>query len=192
MDCSYYVPNRLPRTSNSRILFTGTSAERNMVALRQFVKNVVPLILNELPEVELLVAGDFSPRAQAEFAGQAHMRFTGRVDDMRPFFNQSDVFIAPFTDTHGSKLKIAEAMAMAIPIVSTTMGIRGFPLIDGESVLLADSPPQFAKHVVSLLREPEQCMALGSAARKKALSTIDWSVLGKRLVAIVHATQAAL
>jgi glycosyltransferase involved in cell wall biosynthesis len=192
VDCSYYFPNRMQRTSNSRLLFTGTSAERNMVALRQFVKNVLPLIQNEVPEVELLVGGDFSVKAQAEFAGHTKIRFTGRIDDIRPAFNQSDVFVAPFSDTHGSKLKIAEAMAMAMPIVSTTMGIRGFPLIDGESVLIADSPTQFAKQVVTLLREPQQCMALGRAAREVALSTIDWSVLGKRLVAIVQATQDAL
>jgi glycosyltransferase involved in cell wall biosynthesis len=189
VDCSYYVPDRMQRKSNPCLLFTGTSAERNMVALRQFVKDIFPLIHHEVPEVELLVAGDFSVKAQAEFADIAQMRFTGRVDDMRPFFNQGDVFIAPFIDAHGSKLKIAEAMAMAIPIVSTPMGVRGFQLIDGDSVLIGDSPPLFAKHIVMLLREPEQRLALGSAAREVALSTIDWRVLGKRLVAIVQATQ---
>jgi glycosyltransferase involved in cell wall biosynthesis len=182
VDCSYYVPRREARSGPPRLLFTGTSAARNMTALHRFVRNIFPLIRSQVPDVELLVGGNFSPAAQAEFAGVPNMRFTGRVDDMRPVFDQSDVFVAPFEETHGSKLKIAEAMAMAMPIVSTTQGIRGFALRDGESVLIADSAESFASCVVTLLQNSDLQQRLGDMARQIALQTIDWSVLGRRLV----------
>jgi len=134
--CSYYAPDRKTRTDPPRILFTGTSAPRNMIALHQFVSNVFPLIQKELPKAELLVGGNFHAKAQAKFKDNSNIRFTGRVDDMRPLFNQSDVYIAPFEETHGSKLKIAEAMAMGMCIVSTPEGVRGFPLVDGKSVFI--------------------------------------------------------
>ena len=192
VDCSYYVPDRKTRTVPPRILFTGTSAPRNMTALKQFVHNVFPLIKKELPETELLVGGNFHAKAQAKFKDNSNIRFTGRVDDMRPLFNQSDVYIAPFEETHGSKLKIAEAMAMGMCIVSTPEGVRGFPLVDGKSVFIGHSNKQFAEHVAQLLRNPVQRERAGALAREVALSTIDWKVLGKRLVNIVKTTGEAL
>ncbi|MFZ2486572.1 MAG: glycosyltransferase family 4 protein [Anaerolineae bacterium] len=189
VDCSYYVPRRGPRNGPPRLLFTGTSAARNMTALHTFVRDVFPLIRQQVPDVELLVGGNFNAKAQEEFASVSNMRFSGRVDDIRPLFDQSDVFVAPFAEVHGSKLKIAEAMAMAIPIVSSTQGIRGFPLINGRSVLIADNAFEFATHTVSLLRDPEHGFVLGQTARDLALSTIDWQPLGKRLVKIVKTSQ---
>lgn len=192
VDCAHYVPDRKTRTGLPRILFTGTSAPRNMIALHQFVHNVFPLIQKELPETELLVGGDFHAKAQAKFKDNSNIRFSGRVDDLRPLFNQSDVYIAPFEETHGSKLKIAEAMAMGMCIVSTPEGVRGFPLVDGESVFIAHSSKQFAAHVTRLLRDPFQRERAGTLAREVALSTIDWKVLGRRLVNIVKTTEKAL
>lgn len=191
VDCSYYVPDRKTRTGPQRILFTSTSAPRNMTALHQFVSNVFPLIQKELPETELLVGGNFHARAQAKFKDNSNIRFTGRVDDMRPLFNQSDVYIAPFEETHGSKLKIAEAMAMGMCIVSTLEGVRGFPLVDGKSVFIGHSNIQFAEHVTRLLRNPVERERAGALAREVALATVDWKVLGKRLINIVKTTGKA-
>lgn len=189
VDCSYYVPRRDARNGPPRLLFTGTSAARNMTALHGFVSDAFHLIRQQVPDVELLVGGNFSAKAQAEFAGVPNMRFSGRVDDMRPLFDQSDVFVAPFAETHGSKLKIAEAMAMAMPIVSTVQGVRGFTLLNGESVLIAHDLQEFAANTVALLQSPERRTALGQAARQVALSKIDWKILGKRLVQIIKTTQ---
>jgi glycosyltransferase involved in cell wall biosynthesis len=190
VDCSYYVPDRTTgKGSPPRLLFTGTSAARNMAALRQFACDVLPLVQCEVPDVELLVAGNFGAKAQARFSAYRNVRFTGQVDDIRPFFNQSDVFVAPFEETHGSKLKIAEAMAMEMAIVSTPQGIRGFSLVNDESVLIAHNEEQFASHVVALLRDQPRRQSLGAAAREVALSTVDWPVLGKRLVGIIHSVE---
>jgi len=186
VDCSYYVPNTQKRSGQFRLLFTGTSASRNMIALHQFVYNVFPLIQKELPETKLLVGGDFHVKAQAKFNKYSNIRFTGRVEDIRPIFNASDVYVAPFEETHGSKLKIAEAMAMGMAIVSTPEGIRGFPLVDGKSVLVAHNNEQFASHTVSLLNDPVKRKRIGVEARKIAETFIDWQVLGNRLVRIIN------
>ncbi len=188
VDCAYLTPDRTSQSNRPRLLFTGTSAGRNVTALRQFVCNTLPLIQQRIPNVELLVAGNFSPQAQLEFRPFSALRFTGRVEDMRPYFNQSHVFVAPFEETHGSKLKIAEAMAMAMPIVSTAQGVRGFALTHGQSALIADNNVEFASCCVALLLSSEYRERLGQAARQKALETIDWPVLGKRLVELVEDT----
>jgi glycosyltransferase involved in cell wall biosynthesis len=188
IDCSHYLPYRENRLGPPRLLFTGTSAARNIMALRIFVREVLPLIQVKIPDVELVIGGNFSIASQSEFSNMQNIRFTGKVDDMRPYFNQSDVFISPFQETHGSKLKVAEAMAMAMPIVSTPQGVRGFALVDGESVMIARNANEFADHCIALLRQPERRWMLGQAAREVALATIDWKILGKRLNQIVGET----
>lgn len=191
VDCTYLTPDRSQRSlydARPRLLFTGTSAGRNMTALRRFVRTVLPLIQRQIPDVELLVAGNFTSQAQSEFRSFPAMRFTGRVDDIRPYFNQSDVFVAPFEETHGSKLKIAEAMAMALPIVSTLQGVRGFDLVHERSALLASTEQEFATHCVSLLKSSDLRETLGQTARGLATQTRDWKVLGERLRVLVHDT----
>lgn len=192
VDCTYYFPDRTAGTTSFRLLFTGTSAPRNVTALSQFVNNVWPLVRQEFPQIELLVAGNFKPDAQVAFKKYENVRFTGKVDDMRPYFNQSDVFVASFEETHGSKLKIAEAMAMGIPIVSTPEGIRGFSLVEGESVLVARDKEQFASQIASLLNDPNKRERIGNMARHVALATIDWQVLGQRLIQKIQAVHKKL
>lgn len=186
IDCSYYVPNRNGAAHPPRLLFTGTSASRNVKALREFVRSILPRIRAEIPTVELVVAGNFSAASQQEFSTVAGMKFTGKVDDIRPFFNTSDVFIAPFTETHGSKLKIAEAMAMGIPIVSTPQGVRGFQVTDGREVRVANTNQQFADLAVELLRRPDLRNYMGEAGRAVAVTTLDWGVLGNKIQCIVE------
>lgn len=188
VDCSMYIPKRELINIPPRILFTGTSVPRNMTALRQFVSNVFPLIEKKLPDIELLVAGNFHSRAQSNFKKYKNIHFTGYVDDIKPFFNQSLLYIAPFRETHGSKLKIAEAMSMSMCIVSTPKGVRGFHLVDRESVFISHNDNEFAELVVSLLKDREKREKVGSGARVIAQSTIDWKILGTILFNIIDST----
>jgi glycosyltransferase involved in cell wall biosynthesis len=192
VDCVEFAPHKTPEAHPPRILFTGTSAIRNVTALRDFVANVWPHVRQARPEAEFVVAGRFNPVAQAEFADVPGMRFTGFVEDIRPWFDCSDVFVAPFRQAHGSKLKIAEAMAMGMAIVSTPEGVRGFALQDGQSVSVAHTNEQFAAQVIELLNQPERRERMGEAARQVALATIDWAVLGERLRAIVDDVEREL
>lgn len=185
VDCGYLTPVQRTAIDRPRVLFTGTSARRNVEALRDFTARIMPRVREAVPDVELLVGGNFSASAQRGFRESPGVRFTGRVPDMRPVFGQSDVFIAPFRDAHGSKLKIAEAMAMAMAIVTTPEGVRGFPLRHGASALVAGTDREFAECVVRLLRDPIERAALGRRARALAEAELHWPRLGERLEALV-------
>jgi len=193
VDCSYYVPDHdgLDRQP-PRLLFTGTSAARNITALRWFTDMVWPLIGKQAPDVELLIGGDFDPKAQALFRRIPNIRFTGRIDDIRPSYHKSHVYVAPFQIGSGIKAKIGEAMAMGMAIVSKPGGIRGYPLVDGESVLVAETPEAFADCCLKLLRDASLREKLERAARQIALKTLDWKILGERLRGIVKEHRASL
>jgi polysaccharide biosynthesis protein PslH len=185
VDCSFMAPRTDRVVTGNRLLFTGTSVNRNMIVLRRFALDILPRIASKVPGVRLTVGGNFSAKAQMAFKQHSNIEFTGRLEDLRPLFDSSDIFVAPFDGTYGSKLKIAEAMAMGMCIVSTADGIRGFDLVDNESVVLARNDEEFAVRVVELLGSPLQRKAIGEQARRVALATVDWNVLGTRLRGIV-------
>ena len=189
IDAATYHPDRDRRAhgDGAQLLFTGTSARRNMTALRDFLDHIVPRISETHPEARLLVAGNFTTEAQESFRQYEGLEFTGRVDEMTPYFDSADIFVAPFRDAHGSKLKVAEAMAMALPVVATEAGVRGFPLVHGESVLIAHSDEEFAQHVIYLIEHPKERSRLGYAGRAIALETLNWDTLGGHARELIEA-----
>jgi glycosyltransferase involved in cell wall biosynthesis len=97
-------------------------------------------------------------------------------------YNQSSVFINPFQEAYGSKLKVSEALAMGICIVSLPAGIRGMPVVDKESILLGQDASDLAHQIVRSLRNPELAHSIGMRGRQVAEQHLDWkNVLGPRL-----------
>src|SRR5260370_237219 len=94
------------------------------------------------------------------------LHLTGWVDAIRPYLGQSGVCIVPLRVGSGTRLKIFEAMGMGKAIVSTTIGAEGLPVRHGTELLLADSPDDFAKSVVTLLCDAAARRRLGNAARE--------------------------
>lgn len=181
VDCDYFVP--VPKTCDQpTLLFTGTSAERNMQALRYFVREVYPQVLAQIPNLRFLIGGNFSLQAQHELRDVQGIEFTGRVPDMRPVFQQARIFVNPFKQAYGSKLKVSEALAMGMCIVSFAEGVRGIPVVDRESVLLAHDSATMATTLVEALHNPALVEHIARNARTVAETALDWQrVLGPRL-----------
>jgi glycosyltransferase involved in cell wall biosynthesis len=186
VDCSYFQPHHKNSTrGKKRILFTGNSDERNMKGLRYFFKNIYPEANKHIDDIEVIVGGDFSTEAREELSKYAEITFSGRVDDIRPIYEMCDVFINPFLESYGSKLKIAQALSMGICIVTTRTGARGFPLKDGETALIADNDEEFLQKLLLALNNQVLRRMIGSNGRILAEECLDWNVLGIRLRHII-------
>jgi len=185
VDCTYFQPRGVISRIPGRLVFTGTSAARNVRALRVFIEAVLPLVRREVPHVTLLVAGDFQPGVVSEFSEYPDVSFSGRVHDIRPCFETAEVFVAPFEETHGSKVKVAQALAMGMAIVSTPAGVRGLPVKDGHEVIIARDKYEFADSVSRLIRNNRLREELGRAGREAATARLDWTILGSRLRRVV-------
>ena len=79
---------------------------------------------------------------------------TGRVDDVRPFFEAATVAVAPLRVARGLQNKVLEAMAMRVPVVASPAAFNGINAVAGRDVLVADDPELFSRGVVSLLDDP--------------------------------------
>ena len=103
------------------------------------------------------------------------MLVSGTVDDVRPFVREAAVYVVPLRAGGGTRLKIFEALALEKAVVSTTVGAEGLALVPGREAIVADDPDEFARAVVSLLRDPRRREALGLAGRRLVESRYTWT-----------------
>ncbi|MFW6074697.1 MAG: glycosyltransferase, partial [Chloroflexota bacterium] len=112
----------------------------------------------------------------------------GRVDDVGPYLASAQVAVVPLHSGSGTRLKILDAFAAGVPVVSTTVGAEGINGIDGEHLLIADSAAGFAAAVLKLLREPALRTALTTNARELVERQYTWNAAGS---ALLHAHDLA-
>lgn len=180
VDVDYFQP-REPEADGHHVVFTGSMDWfPNEDGVQYFVRDVLPRIRQEVP-VTFWVVGR-TPSAAIRRLGEEHpdVRVTGTVDDVRPFIDQGGVYVVPLRIGGGTRIKIFEAMAMARPVVSTTIGAEGLPVSHGENVVLADEPEVFASEVVRLLRSRDERRRIGDAARRLMVERYTWDVAARR------------
>lgn len=164
------------------LIFTGKMDFRpNVDAALWFAHNVLPLIRREAPDARFWIVGQNPhPRLASLPAGTA-VELTGWVEDVRPYIAAAAAYVVPLRIGGGTRLKILEAMAMGKAMVSTTLGCEGFEVVDGQELLIADEPSEFAAAVLQLLRQPATRERLGRAARRFAGSRYDWRMIVPKL-----------
>jgi glycosyltransferase involved in cell wall biosynthesis len=153
----------------------------NITALEWFLRHVLPRIVERRPDARLVVAGsDPPPRDLFTKAGRA-VELLGFVEDIRTELGRRAVFVCPVLSGSGVRVKLLEAFASGIPVVSTRIGAEGLARKDGEFCAIADQPEQFARNVVEILNGPEQARAMTERARAEVETNWDMPVLTKRL-----------
>lgn len=141
-------PKRNSRqTTPLTLLFVGNlSYYPNEDGVRFFVREVLPIIRGRAREVRLEVLGAGASRSlQACLSRQPNVRFSGYVPDLKAAYASADVAVVPIRAGGGTRIKVLEAFARRVPVVSTTLGAEGICARDGEHLLLADTPEQFAE-----------------------------------------------
>jgi sugar transferase (PEP-CTERM/EpsH1 system associated) len=157
------------------LVFTGTMDFRpNVDAMLWFAREVLPLLRSHVPDVRVYVVGQ-RPHARLEaLRGDPAITITGAVDDTRPYIAAASVYIVPLRMGGGTRLKLLEALSLQAPIVSTTLGAEGFPVTQGEQLLLADDAASFARAIEELIRDRARAHSLGARGRSFAVQHFDW------------------
>lgn len=153
----------------------------NLEALDWFVSKVLPLVLSGEPRARLIVAGSEMPPRNLLPAADA-IELIGFVDDVRQPLARYALFICPILSGSGVRVKLLEAFAAGIPVVSTHLGAEGLTDRDGGICALADSPEEFARRVVDLLQHPEKAAAMACRAREEVVAKRDIRAMTERMV----------
>jgi GT2 family glycosyltransferase/glycosyltransferase involved in cell wall biosynthesis len=164
------------------MLFLGSFRhDPNRIALDWFVQEVLPRVLEREPRAKLVVAGSDPPpdHAYGDFAGALEM--LGFVDDVRDVLGRYATFICPILSGSGVRVKLLEAFAAGIPVVSTRVGAEGLALKDGEFCSLADDPGEFAERVLALLSDSSKAAEMAKRARAEVESHWDMAVITRKL-----------
>ncbi|TET51996.1 MAG: glycosyltransferase [Anaerolineales bacterium] len=169
------VPHREEEHS---LVFTGTMDYRpNVDGVLWFVRDVLPRVREVEPRAHLYVVGQRPHRRLQALVGEPGVTVTGRVEDVRPYIARASVYVAPLRSAGGTRLKLLEAMAMGKAVVATHLAAEGYPVADGEHMLLAHTAADFAAAVVKLLRDPARRESLGRVGRAFAEQGYDWRAI---------------
>jgi glycosyltransferase involved in cell wall biosynthesis len=138
----------------------------------------LPLVRREIPQVSLTVVGRNPFPSLVELSKRDEsIIVTGRVPDIRPFMEKASAYIVPIRIGGGTRLKIYEAMAMELPIVSTSVGAEGLPVTGGEEILLRDTPQEFADAIVELLKNKRLARRIGEQAAQTVRRKFGWQTV---------------
>jgi polysaccharide biosynthesis protein PslH len=192
VDCDFFTmsPPELagdPGPDGGSLVFVATmSSAANVDGIHFLLDHVFPLLLRARPRIRAVIVGRGSP---ASLAGKIKARgldvtLTGLVDDIRPRVAAAHVYVIPLFVGSGTRIKAFEAMAMGRPVVSTTIGVEGLDVADGENVLCADDGPAFARCVLALLDDAALRSRIEAAARQLVEGRFSWSAVARQFEAI--------
>jgi glycosyltransferase involved in cell wall biosynthesis len=186
VDVSFYAGLSAPAQDPPRreILFVGSmDYSANIDAVQWLVREVWPVVKRQNPDLRLTIVGRKpSPSVQALAAGDIEV--TGTVEDVRTFYRRALAVVAPLRIGSGTRLKILEAMAAGVPVVSTRVGAEGLNVSDGLDIILGDTGEEIAQALLRIVSIPGLRERQAQAARDLVARSYDWGGLGTALYGI--------
>lgn len=162
-----------PRLCESRIreksiiFIAALGAYFNNDAILYFIEDIFPFILKKEPSIKLYVVGREPSKQLQNYNDNKNIIVTGMVEDVSEYMCKAGAFIVPMRIGTGIKVKIVEALSYSMPIVSTSIGAEGVGgLMDGENILIADTPEEFANKVLSVVNDEKLERKLSDNAYK--------------------------
>jgi polysaccharide biosynthesis protein PslH len=180
-----------PDASRHRIVFVGLmNYHANVEAVAWFTRNIWPGLRKRFPNWKLTLVGADPAPAVLELRREEGVEVTGTVPDIAPYYEQAVAAIVPLLSGGGTRLKILEAMAAGVPVVSTPIGAEGLDVSPGDNILLAPTDNSASRERIqekwtaaldSLASQGPLWTTLSSAGRALVESRYDWDALGRRL-----------
>ncbi|MEJ2696156.1 MAG: glycosyltransferase family 4 protein [Candidatus Sulfobium sp.] len=185
--------------SDNRLLFIGgLEYQPNFDSAVYLLKEVFPAVRDAVANVKLDIVGRRLGSIRSVAAG-AGIDFYENVPDILPHFKRADVLVVPLRLGAGSRIKILEAMAAGLPVVTTSKGCEGIDVEHGRHLMIADTPPSFAEAVQLVLKDSAIRNSLVKNARELVENKYSWEKIveemerhlstlqfGPRIVAAEH------
>ena len=153
----------------------------NQEGLSWFLDHVFGLLLDQMPEIRLHVAGRNAPASYLKKLNHPNLTYHGEVENALSFMKSYGIMIAPLFSGSGIRIKILEAMALGRPVVTTSTGIEGIPAENLKTVLVGDDPQSFSYLLLELIKNPAESALNAAEARELISREFDIFKLSKRL-----------
>jgi len=154
----------------------------NQEALDWFTSQALPAVLRRSPQARLVIVGAEPPPRHSLPDLPDNIELAGFVEDVREPLSRYSVFVCPILSGSGMRVKLLEAFAAGIPVVSTRIGAEGLTSEDGDICALADDAEDFAEKIVELFTDGQKARELAERARARVVETRDMGLLTRQLV----------
>ena len=182
VDIDYFRP-RMDREPATLVFSGKMSYHANASAALFFVRHIWPRVREGRPDARLRISGSNPPVEIRALASRAGITVSGYVPDLRDELGRATLALCPMTVKVGVQNKALEAMAMGLPVVSTTLGATGLRAQPGRDLLVADHPAHFAAEVLRVLSDGELRANLGQNARRYVEEHHRWETAAEDLQA---------
>ncbi|WP_373541471.1 glycosyltransferase [Chamaesiphon sp.] len=169
------------------VLFVGSDNQPNREGLQFFLDEALPLIVEQKPDLKVAIAGKISFAVRVEPVVAKNLVCLGYVPDLAELYLKSRLVICPLRSGAGTKFKLVEAMAYAMPIVTTIHSASALSLVDGINAFITDDPAAYADRVLCLIHEPELADRFSLQISKTYASQHDSAAIYTKLDAIFGA-----
>ena len=157
----------------------------NQECMSRFCEQVWPLIKARRAEMKLLIVGADPSPAMRKLGELPGVTVTGSVPDVRPFIRKSALMVAPLNIARGTQNKILEAMAMGVPVVTSSIAAGGVDAQAESHFLVGDTPQEYAQAIFRITEDPQERERLAQAGRARMLSHHAWPRSMDRLDGII-------
>ena len=180
-DTEYFRPNGAKSVAG-RVVFLGpTYSFPNRDAVEFLLREIWPRIRAADRATSLRLIGRNAAADQARYAAESGVTPLGHVADVRPALSEARCCVVPIRVGSGTRLKILDAWAMGKAVVSTSIGCEGLDAVDGENILIRDTPDAIADGVAQVLGDTQLRTRLERNARRTAMETYSWRIVGARI-----------
>jgi glycosyltransferase involved in cell wall biosynthesis len=189
VDCDVYasLPVGRPASPSPGLLFLGgLNWAPNVSAAKFLATSVLPSVRHHFASATLRIVGRGSSPELLALRALPGVELVGPVPDVRPYLAEASLLAVPLDAGGGTRLKILEAFAAGLPVVSTAIGCEGIAAEHGRHLTVAERPG-FADAVATVLRDPESAGRRAAAARELASCVYDWRVVGSGALSAVLA-----
>jgi sugar transferase (PEP-CTERM/EpsH1 system associated) len=187
VDTSFF--KAINRLKEYDIIFNGNmNYPPNIDSAEYLVKKVLPIVVKKYPRIKVLISGA-NPSPKVKALASNYVVVSGWVEDIRENFAKSKMLVAPMFMSIGLQNKLLEAMALKIPCITSTLANNALKAKNGESILIADTPEEYAAHIQDLIFYEDKGKMIGLNGYYFVLNNYSWEVENKKLEDIICNTK---
>lgn len=181
-----------PDFSAAAVLFVGNyEYPPNVDAIEWALTDIMPRVWRDCPNARFIVAGFALPAEWSKRWVDKRIVWKGFVEDLTALQSECSMFLAPLRHGGGSKLKVLEALAAGLPLVSTAQGVSGLSIKPEAGYLLGDDAQQLATQICRVVNDTSIAHCLSIAGRNYVQLNHDWSVAAQQLISVYQRCKEA-
>lgn len=183
VDLDFFNSKKVKKKKPARILYHGNYKwMQNVEAVNLLVHKVWPIVKGKYKNVKLWISGRNVPPEIIEYSKKDNnIIISESIEDNRDIYKASEVLVTPIRGPGGTRLKVLEALASGLPVVSTPVGVAGLNLRPGVHSLVSSNMESLANYVIKLLKNRKLAKDIGKNGKKFVKENFDWKSIVEKL-----------